>query len=210
MSAILRYLFVKSWRDRSLIAFSVFTAGSILIPRVAIALVEAFRGRHIVEEGWVRDLVPVSAAASMIMATMAAFWVLRQEIGDRSIASIVLAARASVIAVAVTIYATLVGLASLLFALPIVGIHMPRELGSFGGFLGIAVCTFVIAGSLGLAMATISPEPPMLVPAFALAALLVGTAFNVGKASTVAVGGVLVTAILLTISSRMMERRCAG
>ncbi|HXG58530.1 MAG TPA: hypothetical protein VNL91_05880 [Thermoanaerobaculia bacterium] len=209
MIALLHYAFLKSWRDRSLPAFTLFTAGTFLMTRIAISAVGMIRGQRIVDDFFYRDLPTIAAVSSAMMAGLAGFWTLRLEIADRSIGSFVLAARSVLMAAAITVYAACVGFSSFLFAIPITGIRVPPEVGSFGNLMLLAACSSVVAGAFGLAMATISPEPPMVVPTWiGVIAIIIATFELIEPVAFV--GSIILLALLLTMTSLLLERRCAA
>jgi hypothetical protein len=209
MKALLRYAFLKSWRDRSLIAFTLFTGTSLLSGRLAVALAEVIRG---VEIGFAPNeaLVGMSVAGSTAMASLSGFWVLRLEIRDRSVGSMLLATRPLLIAVSVMIYSALIGLVSFLITVPALGLRVPPEVETFGNLLLIAVCSFVVAAALGFTMAVISPEPPMAIPTWIGSALIVVSSFHLAGATLVFGAALAAGAILISTTTLLLERRCAA
>lgn len=209
MIALLRYMFLKSWRDRSLIAFTLFSAGSMLTARIGIAVVELIRGVRLMDESFGPDMMPGLVFGSVTMATIASFWVLRVEIRDWSIGSVLLAVRAPLIASAVTIYAVLIGMVSFLLSIPMVGTQVPRDIGSFGNLVSFTILSLIVGGASGIAIAAVSPEPPMIIVACAAVITIIVAAFTVIESAAIA-GAVVATVLLIATTSLLLERRCAS
>jgi hypothetical protein len=209
MSALLRYAFLKSWRDRSLIAFTLFTGTSLLCGRLAVALAEVIRG---VQIGFAPndELVTISVAGSTAMASLSGFWILRLEIRDRSVGSMLLATRPLLIAVTVMIYSGLIGLTSFLITVPALGLRVPSEVGTFGNLLLIAVCSFAVAGAFGFTTAAISPEPPMVIPTWIGSAFIFASLFHLTSAAPVFGAALAAGGMLILTTTFLLERRCAA
>lgn len=209
MIAILRYLYLKSWRDRSLVALTLFTPGSWFVAMIVIRSVEMIRGRRIVDPEIGREWLAISAGGTAMMVAIATFWVLRLEIGDRSIGSLILAIRSPLIALSVTIYGFTVGIASMFLCVAELGIDVPREIGSFPNLLIRASCSYLLAAALGITMASISPAPAMVVPTWVLTSFIVVGTFEIENLSIFAAFLLLIPVFLAT-TSLILERRCAA
>ncbi|HET7710479.1 MAG TPA: hypothetical protein VFL80_00980, partial [Thermoanaerobaculia bacterium] len=149
------------------------------------------------------------AVASIVIAAIAGFWVFRLEIGDRSIGSFVLAARSPLIGIVATLHAFVLSLCAFFIVIMCVGLltaHLPPKLGSL--FL-LTACGCLVAGSLGIALATVSADMAMVVPVLAGATGICIAVWQLVEPAVFA-GTLVAGALLLTIATLLLERRCAA
>lgn len=169
MRAIFRYLYLKSRRDHSLVAF-VFTP--VFVPLAAVLGVTISKG-HLRYPFFLNDQYTPSQNAALAMliasimavlfANIATFWTLRAEIATSSINAFVFGVRPSTIIIALILFGSVMGVVSAAGATGMVWVlttSLPPKL----GLLALKLPLGFIAGSaIGAFVVTLSPQPAMMV-----------------------------------------------
>ncbi|HZP92322.1 MAG TPA: hypothetical protein VFB20_05510 [Burkholderiales bacterium] len=167
MTAVLRYALLKSWRDRSLVAFMVWPVLSAVGPWTAMTLqrhVGARMGPSPDEVVQISGMI--GAMTGISLASMFAFWTFRGEVATRAIGAFLFATRPLTVIASLIVFGTLGGLASTLIAEGTLGVLIggipPIHLGSV--VLRVVVSSFTGA-ALGALAVTISSQPTMMIGA---------------------------------------------
>ena len=218
MRALLRYAFLKSSRDQSLLALTIAPAVMLTAPVLGIAVAQMLRGvgRYPVSvdmrttpQATAGGMMGVAAVASIVIAAIAGFWLFRIEIGNHSIATMVMATRARAISAVATLHAAVIGSGGFLLSLAITALFTAHVPASAPRMLLLMVCATVAAGASGILMATISAETPMLVPAIAASVMIAFFVLQAGAPRVIA--GSAITSVLFVLTAAvLMERRCAA
>jgi hypothetical protein len=216
MRPLLLYVLLKAIRQR--LAGPMILAPVLLVgaPLAGLIVRNLIRGKALYP--FVLDGVPharsmivfanVAAAAAALCAGTAAFWIFRQEILDRSVASFIMATRPLRISLTALLYGVAAGVASFVLTLAVMGLltwSVPPRLGLvFAAFAGAAV----FAAAVAVLLAAVSPDPGMLLPLLILT--LPMTTFLLMASVNAAVIAAVAIAVLPLIAGRVLERRCAG
>lgn len=215
--ALLHYLALKTTRDRSVVALLLFPVIAGSAPLLGVAAYQLVRGRPVypmtfdprvppAETAFV--LMTTGAMASVFMAGIAAFWFLRVEVADRSIGSLVLAARTHLVSLSVTLYGAAVGFAAFVLAAGGTKILTGQLSRDWKATMLTVACCSVVAAAMGFLALTISSETSMLVP---LMGAIIVMGVQVGRARPeLFLFSALAAPVLLVIASTLLERRCAA
>ena len=211
MKALLRYAIVKGIREKHLIA--VVFGPAILIGTVGIGFIvrslvtgHAFGDTTIVEKLG-SALIEVGALSAVIAGGGGTFRVFRKELADRSVASLVLASRPSMIVLAAMIYGVTSGVIALVLALLTAGAvtfssAFPLPMFLYGCF------AIIVATAAAIAACSISPDPAVLVPSLIIM-LPLSVSIEMQKMPALIAGAVILF-VLPPIASFLVERRCAA
>ena len=172
MIALLHYVYLKSLRDSSLIAFIIVP---ILAPVVALSGVTFGKG-HVHYPFYLKAQFSavqnatlaseITLAICVLFAVIPAFWTLRPEIATRSIGSFFFGARPLTVALALILFASAIGLAGWIGAVALIG-ALTTALPPNVAFMTFKVAAGSLASSaLGTLLVTISPQPGMIVGAY--------------------------------------------
>jgi hypothetical protein len=216
MKALLRYVMIKSVREKHLLALLIGPALLILAPVGGFMLRALVTGNPIYP--FVFDanlsaeksravLADVAVVISAFGTGAATFWIFRKEIADRSVASLVLASRPLLLVVTAIAYGVTIGFAACLVALGTISIttlSMPQTLLRvlFPAFIAI-----VIASVVGVAAASIQPEPGMF---FVMGIVVVICTMFTLRTPGAWIAAAVSTIVLPVIASFLLERRCAA
>jgi hypothetical protein len=214
MIALLRYLYLKSARDSSLIAF-LFVP--MLIPVAALSGV-TLRG-HLQYPFYMNPLytpvqnatlaASIAMATSVLFASIAAFWTLRAEIATRSIGSFLFAARPLTIALALILFSTTIGLVGWLSAVALTGALTTAVMPHFALVTLKVVVALITASAAGALVVTISPQPGMIIGSYLGCAVLFPLLAKSTKGSVQLLVAVVVAIVCTALSAFLLERRCA-
>ena len=214
MIALLRYAFVKSWREHLLSGLILAPFVLLFVPVIGIAVEDM-----ISKTGNYPRPPRLSAAAfssgltwgSMVLATISAatggFWIFRREIATREIGVFILATRAWTIALAATAFGALVSISVFLVSIGAVRIitgQFPPHIVRTGLF---AIFACIALSALGAALVSLSPDVNMMVPLYAIT---LGVAIYAVESKQVFLASLLAAAAFLVgTSAVLMRRRCA-
>jgi len=164
--AVLRYAFLKTSRDGSLVAFLVFPVLAAIGPWLGVTL-----GSRFGESGpGPKEMAEMSAmmggTVAISLASMFAFWTFRGEIASRSIGAFLFASRPLTIVIALIIFGTVGGFAAMLVVdgslAVLAGASPSTHLLSF--VLNVLAFSLT-AAAIGVLSVTISAQPTMLIGA---------------------------------------------
>lgn len=218
MKALLRYAFLKSARDHSLVTLGIAPSIMVTAPMLGIAVLQILRGHgtyplsidmRTTPQETALTMTTIAAVMSVLVAGIAGFWLFRLEIGDRSIGTIVMAARARTISLVTTLYSAMIGTGAFLLALVFVALitaHLPAPTLKL---LVAVICATTAAGAAGAFVVTVSAETAMLLPAIAAAVVIVFFAVPAPAAGAVA-GSLVVSSAFVLAAAALLERRCAA
>jgi len=212
--ALLRYAWLKSVRDSSLMAF-------VLVPMFApaAALCGATLGK-----GWHYPMfmevrytpqqnaelaVTLGMAGAMFFAAIAAFWIFRPELATHSIGSLAIAARPFRLVAVPALYGGLIGILAFIGSVGIVCLltaAVPSHLASMALRL---IAATLAAGAAGVMAVTISAQPPMIIGACLASAALTPVIDKPASWLQIPVA-IAAIAICISIAAFLMERRCAS
>ena len=220
MIAILHYLSLKTFRDRSAVTLLLFPAVALGAPLLVVAAFELIRGRGVYPLTF-DSRIPPKAMAEMLMtsgsmgsvfvAGLAAFWFLRSEVANRSIGSLVLATRPFLVALSSALYGATVGFMAFLLVICNTKILIGQIVPDWRAMMLVTAGCSLVAGALGFVALTISSDTSMLVPVMASTMFLMGSGREVGApAPQVVAWSIAAFPILLLFASALLERRCAA
>lgn len=215
MRALLRYVLLKSIRERfiaPLLLFPVLTLGA---PMVGLSIRAALFGRtdypiFLARTSPIENLVFLLTVVFFVVAIaagVAAFWIFRKEIGDRSIASLVMATHPASIPLAAVFYGTVIGSTAFVIALPLVFLMLGTLPIGLGLTMFVAIVSSLLAASAASLLASLSADPGMLLPLLLLAPFVKEIAEL--DARWIVTSLVLIILCPL-IAARMLERRCTA
>jgi hypothetical protein len=150
-------------------------------------------------------LAYIVAVLAALAGGGAAFWIFRSEIADRSVGSLVLATKPLSICVVAMIYGIVAGLSSYAIAMPVCSALTGALAPAAGPALALTVLLTVASSSLGVILATLSPDPAMLLP-LVFATIFLALLFADPR-DTAAIAAV--SFVLPVAAARLLERRCA-
>jgi hypothetical protein len=212
--ALLRYAYLKSLRDSSMIAF----VGLLMMFPVA-ALGGATLGKGHLHFPFYMDaqFSPVQNATlagqmttglCVLFTVITAFWTFRPEIATRSIGSFLFAARPLTVTVALILFAAAIGLAGWIGGMAMISVlttAIPPQLAMMA--LKVAVGTLA-ASAFGTLIVTISPNPGMIIGAYLGCAVSIVWVAK-AKSSSQLIVAVAVAIVCATLAAFLLERRCA-
>jgi len=213
MIALLRYLYLKSARDSSLIAFLLIPA---LVPVAALSGV-TLKG-HLQYPFYMDALyTPVQNATlattiamgtSVLFAGIASFWTLRAEIATRSVGSFLFAARPITIALALILFAATIGLAGWLCAVALTGALTTAVMPHLALITLKVVVALIAASAAGALVVTISPQPGMIIGSY-LGLIVLHLLLATSKGWVQLLVAVVVVIVCTLLAAFLLERRCA-
>lgn len=214
MTALLRYLLLKSWRDSSLITFLIVP---MLVPVAALAGVTLANG-HLqypfymnVQYTPVQNATLVAAiamATASLFASISAFWALRPEIANRSVGAFFFAARPLTVALTLILFGAALAWTAWIGALAIIGAltsALPANL-LLATLRVAAGC--LAASAAGALVVTISPQPAMIVASYFGCVVLIPMLAK-SKGSVQLLVALVVAMVCTALSAFLLERRCA-
>ncbi len=223
MMAILRYAFLKSWRDRSLLALMIWPVLGAMAPWMAFTIAAA-NGEPRPSPMQVAEILQINIGASaMVLGSIFAFWTFRGEIANRSIGAFLFPTRPLTIIASLILFATAGGVASTALATT-VGAALFKVLpSSYVASFALRMLAFSFtAAAIGAMAVTISSQPTMLIGAIwgTCAVFLIPAIIkdSVGKSQRLGQQGISVpeyfamfaVAILCAmIATVLLRRRCA-
>lgn len=218
MMAVLRYALLKSWRDRSLVAFMIWPMLAGVGPWIAMTL-ERHAGRNAPSP---EDIAHISgmigAMTGVSLASMFAFWTFRSEVATRAVGAFLFAARPLTVIASLILFGAAGGLASTLIVegtlAVLAGTAPVIRLAS--GVLSIVVSSFMGA-ALGALAVTISAQPTMLIGGLwgtyaVLAAPLIAKGESIERHVTTLPEHLFyltVAVVAAGLAAFLLERRCA-
>lgn len=207
MKALLRYAIVKGLREKDL--FAVLFGPMMLAGSVAGGfMVHAFvTGDRLNMDNLTTNAFEIGTLTSVLAGGFAAFRAFRKELADRSVASLVLASRPSVIVLTAIAYGVASGIIALTLAF--LTISAVTFAFSFPATLFLLGCfAILVASAAAITGCSISPDPGILVPEL-IVVFPLSVAIGMQKTPALAAGAVMVLALPL-IASALVERRCAA
>lgn len=214
VTAILRYLILKSRRDHSLV---VFLFGPMFVPIAAILGVTLTKGRLRYPFFLNEQYTPSQNAAlvmlivsmlAVLIANIAAFWTLRPEVATRAINAFVFGTRPSTITIALVLFSSLAAFIGLIGATGMIWLltaALPPQLGLLAFKLPLAL----VAGSaIGTFVVMLSPQPVMMVVSYVGCVILMPFIEHASIPAQFAVSGTIVV-VCTALAVFLMRRRCA-
>jgi hypothetical protein len=218
MMALLRYAFLKSAREKFLVALLISPAVMLLAPLLGVAALALLQGHGTwplsIDPRWPpfatsRLMASVGVMLSAISAGAGGFWIFRRERANHSLGSFALAIQTRAIALAATIYGSFAGIVSFLLvvacATALTSCVPPNVWITFA----MSIASSLFASALGTALVALSSEASMLMPLYAgsvlVSLLLLNAKNHLFFVAMAAAGAVLLTAG----ASILMRRRCA-
>lgn len=209
MIALLHYLYLKGVRDRSLIIFLLIGPVWATIMLIAVAIALHHVHYPLGPELPIKEEIFFSGVLGSWVASISAFWSLRSELATKAVSSFLLARRPISIAVALVIFATATGVASIVGAVICAGVlwaAVPPGLFSIAFAL---VIVSLASASLGALYVTISPQPMMFVWAQIAGIPLAPWLVNPSNWPRLMMIAPVVTIVCTVVSAFLLERRCA-
>jgi hypothetical protein len=210
--ALLRYMTIKSMRDRSL-------PGLVLMPILWPALVMLgnsvySRSLHypltlnpkLSAVGNATLIAQIMGGAILLLASIAAFWTLRPEVASRSIGAFVFGARPLTIVSALVVYATTIGIAGWIGSALVISVLSGAVPSHLVAFTLRLVAMTVAMSTAGALMVMISPAPATVLGAYVAAVAFLLVERQPAWQVYIAVG---VTLVCTAVSTFLLERRWA-
>jgi hypothetical protein len=216
MIALLRYAYLKSVRDGSLIAF-LLPATLVSLSGLTGVTLDAehrlhypfFMNVHFSPVQNATLAAQVALAVSVLFSVIPAFWTFRPEIASRSIGSFFLATRPLTVASALILFAAAVGVAGWFGAMAVIGAlttALPAQL----ALMALKVAAGCLAASaVGALIVSISPQPGMIIGSYVGCVVLVPWVEK-SKSSLQLIAAVVASIVCAALSAYLMERRCAS
>ena len=214
MTALLRYAYLKSLRDHSLIAFIGTPA---LVPVAALLGVTLAKGQFrypmYLEAGFspFQNAVlaaQISTGMSVLFTVLAAFWTLRTEIATRSIGSFLFAVTPLKMALTLVLFAAAIGVAAFLGSIVTIGLLTAALPPALPMMALIVLAGCLAASALGTLMVTISPQPAMIIGSY-LGCMVLIPWIAKSKSWLHLMVALAVAIVCTALSSFLLERRCA-
>ncbi len=218
MIGLLRYIFLKGWRERQIQTLLLAPSIMFVTPLLVIGIANLFRGREAWPLTLARDVSPAGAADILtfpalmfaaIIAATGAFWVFRAEMLGRSIGFFVLAQPRTATPLSAIISATVLATGSYVITITLLALVTESPVNfarstAFIAFSGILLSAAAAAFFVGL-----SPELQMLNPTYAVA--FTALFYMLEKRSAmIALAFVAVAMALALAASLTWRRRCAA
>jgi hypothetical protein len=216
MKALLRYMIVKSARERFL-AWILFAPAVLVFAPVGGLLVRSlligqrvypFSFEDTSHDATMVVFIRLAIMVAVIDGGIAAFWILRKEIADRSIASFVLAAKPLTIWIVAILYGTAAGLLASLIALPVLSLITFSSLPGIIPLIASAALATLTAATFAALFASISSDLAMLVPL--LFTTLFFSILIFQHSLPFMIGAAVAVLTLPIVASFFLERRCAS
>jgi hypothetical protein len=212
--AILRYAFLKSLRDRSLMVF--LAAPAVVNATVLLGTTLAHRLTYPLYIIWTwspRQNAEIAGTMATLFAVlfagMAAFWTFRPEISSRAISSFMMGTRPVSIAAALILFAAITGTGAWIADIGVITVltgAVPRHLALL--VLLELVLSFT-AASVGALAVMISAQPAMIIWAFAGSVVFMPWLASDKKTPTAMAVAIVVSIVCTAMSAFLLERRCA-
>lgn len=215
MIALLRYAVLRSSRESLLYAL-LFGPSAMLTSPILVTATYLFLTGHGIYPMSMTSLTPAANARLVgeigrflcsLSAGFAGFAIFRQEMANRSLGFFLLAVRPRAIILAATIYGVIAALAGLLLLVAGVAALTAAWPPYTPALLGTLICSAVVSGALGALIASISPDPTMLV-ATAVGSLAVTMVLERWPTPPTMVLFLATGGILIAVSSTILRRRC--
>ncbi|HYS52826.1 MAG TPA: hypothetical protein VER58_03550 [Thermoanaerobaculia bacterium] len=215
MIALLRYAYLKSVRDGSLIAFLLPATLVSLSGLSGVTLSQGHRPHYPfflnVQFSPVQNATlaaQIAIAVSVLFAVIPAFWTFRPEISSRSIGSFFFATRPLTVALALILFAAAVGLAGWIVSMAVIGV-LTTALPTHMALMALKVAAGCLAASaIGALVVTISPQPGAIVISYVGCIALVPW-IEKSKSSLQLIAAVAASIVCAALSAYLLERRCA-
>jgi hypothetical protein len=216
MAALFRYVWLKTLRERLILPALLTPVVVVNAPVVGLLFRSVVTGKDAHPFRFPTEspaaslsfLVGFAAFAAAFSGGIAAFWILREEIANRSIAAMILATRPIGMSAVSILYGVAVAVISFAMTLAMVcllTLSIPEQLGwAFASLVGAAV----VVSAIGAACVAISPDAGMVLPMFILALPLFIGIFD--RHQNVTAFAVFVAVGLAVVAATIMERRCGG
>ena len=214
MTAILRYLILKSRRDHSLM---VFLFGPMFFPIGAVLGVTVAKG-HLRYPFFLNDQYTPSQNAALVMliasmlavlfANIAAFWTLRAEVATHAVNAFVFGTTPSTITLTLVLFSAVVALLGLIGATGMIWAltaALPPEL----GLLALKMPLALVAGSaIGTFVVMLSPQPAMMVVSY-VGCVILAPFVEHAQVSTQLVVALGIAVVCTSLAILLLRRRCA-
>jgi hypothetical protein len=217
MTALLRYAFLKSGREMVLAQIILTPIAAIATFSVAI-MAFALVNQHSVypvqvpgtsAAGTLVGFIGMARLSAALAAGTAAFWLFRKEIGDHSIASFVVASSSRPVVAASIVFGTLCGLVAFVLGAMTCVLFAASVPDHLGLTLTRALITIVLTSGVAILCASISSDFGMWIPVGIVAFILTVDSGWMLSLKAFAILTILFVTILF-MTSRLLERRCAG
>jgi len=216
--AMLRYAYLKSLRDSSLIAFILVPMFFPLCAMFGITLDLMFAKGHPVYPMYMdvhftplqnaKMAGQITSGICVLFAVITSFWTFRSEIATRSVGSFLFATHPLTLAVALILFAAAIGLTGWIGGIAMIGIlttALPPQL----ALLALKVVAGTLAASaFGTLVVTISPNPGMIIAAY-IACVFAIVWIEKSKSSSPVIAAVAVAIVCAALAAFLLERRCA-
>jgi hypothetical protein len=217
MITLLRYAFVKGFRDHSLLPVLLGPLVMMASPILGVGIFESMRGRGGFPFAFYKGstapqiaaITLIAAGVAILAGGIAAFLSFRSEIMSHSIGFLVLARRPVEIVAAAAIAGTLVGVTSFAGCVAAIALLMG---GISHGVLFVFAMTAVgslVISSAGILLVSISFDTGMILPLAAVAIPVAIFVLDSHDAIRSAWAGAAALVLALA-ASFVLERRCAG
>lgn len=212
MKAMLRYLLLKTQRDGSFWAFlalpALFPIGALVGPIVGT--------RHFVYPLYMNSqftpvanatlVADITGACAIIFASIVAFWVLRPEVASHAIGSFLFGARPLTIVVSVMLFATAIEVTAFAIALVVIKVLAAAWPANILFIAFRTVMVTILLSAAGVLLLMISPQPAMMIGTYVFALTMIPLEKRPLTQMAIAA---IVTVVCVTISTFLLERRCA-
>ncbi len=216
--AMIRYAYLKSLRDSSLIAFIIIPMLFPLAAMVGITLDLAiakghpvyplFMNVHFSPEQNATLAGQITTGICVLFTVITAFWTFRSEIATRSVGSFLFATRPLTLALALILFAAAIGLAGWIGGMAMIGV-LTTAIPPHIALMALKVAAGTLAASaLGTLVVTISPNPGMIIGAY-LVCIASVVWVEKSKSSSQLIAAVAVAIICAGFAAFLLERRCA-
>jgi hypothetical protein len=217
VNALLRYAVIKGMREHFIPTLLFAPSIMFVTPLFALCAWNMVRGRAF----WPPTLAPnLTADASgailaipgllfsIVIAAMAAFWVLRTEITGRTVGFFFLAHSPMSITLSVTLFGVVMALLSYAVTIALLSIVTGYAAAGVVSFLLPATVGFILGASLGTLLVGVSPESSTLVPGLVVSGLA-GIWMLETKSPMLMSAALAVAVVAILITPLVWRRRCA-
>ena len=190
MIALLRYLAIKGVRERYVQMLLAGPAVLSVMPLLVTAMYNVGRGQEVwpLTLGWgmkpevsASMLAIVALVCSVIIASIAAFWVFRSEMTGHTIGFFILAQPRSTPPLSAIVAASALGAGSYLITIPVLGLLTGSLLTTGWDIAPAALCGILLAASLTTFLVGLSAEVHVLTPAIVIAVTAVTSILKFGS-----------------------------
>lgn len=216
MTGLLRYVYLKTSRDKSLPAFALMP---IFFP-IAALMGATWGTGHLSYPFYMNPrYTPVQNATLLgeivtilaaLFASLFAFWTLRQEFASRAVGSFVFAKRPLTIIVSLVGFAAAVGVTGSLGALGMIAALTTALPSHLAVIVLKMIAASLVAASIGTMVVAISPQPAMIVTSYLGTMVVVPMLSEKTQAAVALSLGIAVPIVCSAIATFLLERRCAA